>query len=369
MTIPSSERPSKAGREPSRLPMTSLGTGGRSDASLTDLAAAAKVMRDAVKSKVYQGTPLGLKVRDYLSWKQDIGASPDTLRDYEATLARLALEHADLGIPNFEGQAGRKLVSDFWRRAWADSERNTRRKVLVHLKDFFRWLEGEDGTLSDDRVRLIRSPRRAEPERGELFSADEQNQILAACTRSRDRVAVSLLFGLGIRKGALRGFRLGDYDRARGTARFDWKGQRSHTLPIMLGLATMIEQHIDERMVAASARGRDWRSEYLLYPERYGPSWNPDLPKIRLLWEDRSKPLSETSMHRWWTTRLEDADVPHRRMHEARHTAISDKIRRGMRLEQAQLLAGHKSIATTVDVYGHVELSSLEDELRRQEQR
>ena len=335
-------------------------------ASLTDLAAAARLVRDALADDSWKGTPLGAKVTAYLSWKQDDGASPATIRDYRFTLARLALEHADLGIESFEGQAGRKLVTDFWRRAWHDAERNTRRKVLVHLKDFFRWLEGEDGSLSDDRVRSIRSPRRAEPERGELFSDEEVAAILAACDRQRDRVAVSLLFGLGIRQAALRLFRLGDYDRARGTARFHWKGQRQHTLPIMLGLATVLDEHIDERMVAASARGDDWRAEHLLYPERRGPSWNPDLPKIRTIWEDRTKPLSETSAHRWWTTRLEAAGVAHRGMHTARHTTISNFIRQGGRIEQAQLLAGHKSIATTVDVYGHVELSSLEAELRRQ---
>lgn len=334
--------------------------------ALTDLAQAATIMRTALLDKTYQGTPLGSKVAAYLSWKQDDGASPATLRDYEATLARLALEHADLDVPSFEGQAGRKLVADFWRRAWADAERNTRRKVLVHLKDFFRWLEGEDGSLSDDRVRLIRAPRRADPERGELFSDDEIAQILAACSRGRDRVAMTLLFELGIRQAALRHFKLGDYDRARGTARFHWKGQRMHTLPIMLGLATVLDEHTDERMVAASARGRDWRAEHLLYPERFGPSWNPDLPKIRLLWEDRSKPLSESSAHLWWTKRLKEAGVAHRGMHTARHTAISNFIRKGGRIEQAQVLAGHKSISTTVDVYGHVELSSLEAEMRRQ---
>lgn len=333
---------------------------------MTTLAEAARIVRLALVDSAWKGTPLGAKVAAYLSWKQDDGASPATIRDYSTTLARLALGHADLTLADFEGQDGRRLVTDFWRRTWSDSERNTRRKVLVHLKDFFRWLEGEDASLVDNRVRFIKSPRRQQTDRGDLFSAEEVEQILAACTRGRDRVAITMLFELGLRQAALRHFKLGDYDPSRGVAQFDWKGQRSHTLPIMLGLAAVLEEHIEERMVAAHRRGRDYQREHLLYPERFGPSWNPDLPKTRLLWEDREKPFSETSAHRWWTQRLEAAGVRHRRMHDARHTAISDKIRRGMRLEQAQLLAGHKSIATTVDVYGHVELSSLEEEMRRQ---
>lgn len=331
---------------------------------MTTLAEAAILMRAALRDRSYQGTPLGFKVRDYLAWKQDGGASPHSQRDYETTLARLALEHADLDVASLEGQDGRRLVEGWWRRAWSDAEPSTRAKRLAHLKDFFRWLEGEDGSLVDNRVRLIRAPRKAEADHGILFTADEQARLYQH-THGRDHVAIHLLFSLALRQSALRLFQLGDYDRDRARARFHWKGQRTHVLPVTPRLAMVLDEHVDQRMAEAAAEDRDYRLEYLLYPTKRGPSWNPDLPKIRTLWEDRLQPLSPPSIHAWWYSCLQDAGIVDpgvtsgRKMHAGRHTGISDKIRKGMPIEQAQLLAGHKSIATTVNIYGHVDVSDL----------
>jgi len=198
-----------------------------------------------------------------------------------------------------------------------------------------------------------------------LFTHAEQRQIVSACPTLRDQTALTMLFTLGIRKKALRLFQLGDYDADRGLADFQWKNKPTHTLPILGELSVLLERYIAER----SSDTHDWPTEYLLYPERIGPSWNPDLPKLRVLWCDRQKAMSESAVHRWWTRRLETAEVEHRRMHVARHTTIADFIRKGGRIEQAQLLAGHRRISTTVDTYGHVELSDLEATMRRQAKR
>jgi hypothetical protein len=47
--------------------------------------------------------PLGLEVGHYLRHlKNEFGATESTLRDYEAILAKLALDHADLELVAFE---------------------------------------------------------------------------------------------------------------------------------------------------------------------------------------------------------------------------------------------------------------------------
>jgi integrase len=62
--------------------------------------------------------------------------------------------------------------------------------------------------------------------------------------------------------------------------------------------------------------------------------------------EDRKKQLSSTAMHRWWAKCLERAELPHRPMHEARPTAITEFLRRTGNLKLAQMLAGHADIGT-----------------------
>jgi hypothetical protein len=71
--------------------------------SALTLPKAASIMRSAVKDKTYRGTPLGLEVGHYLRHlKNEFGATESTLRDYEAILAKLALDHADLELVAFE---------------------------------------------------------------------------------------------------------------------------------------------------------------------------------------------------------------------------------------------------------------------------
>lgn len=75
-------------------------------ASLT-LGEAARIMREAVKDKSYRSTPLGLEVAHFIRWfRNEYGATAETLRDYEAILAKLAIDHADLELAAFEPPGG-----------------------------------------------------------------------------------------------------------------------------------------------------------------------------------------------------------------------------------------------------------------------
>src|SRR3954470_13974651 len=59
------------------------------------LATAAQMMREAVKDKSYRATPLGLEVAHFMRWfRNEYGATSETLRDYEAILAKLAIDHS-----------------------------------------------------------------------------------------------------------------------------------------------------------------------------------------------------------------------------------------------------------------------------------
>jgi integrase len=107
--------------------------------------------------------------------------------------------------------------------------------------------------------------------------------------------------------------------------------------------------------------------EFLLYPEKIGPEFYRG--PVGVIWEDRLSGLSATAMHRWWTKRLRDAELPHRPMHEARHTAITQFLRDTGNLKLAQMLAGHADISTTANIYAHLDTSDLETALRTRNRR
>jgi site-specific recombinase XerD len=51
-------------------------------------------------------------------------------------------------------------------------------------------------------------------------------------------------------------------------------------------------------------------------------------------------------------------------MQEARHTAITDFLRRTGNIKLAQMLAGHADIGTTANIYAHLDTTDLESALR-----
>jgi integrase/recombinase XerD len=316
-------------------------------AALT-LADAARMMRGALRDRSYRATPLGLEVSRYYRWKKnEWGATAETLRDYEAILAKLSLDHADLELGDFEAPIGTERLREFIDNRWGERTPRTRAKVISILRDFFAWAIRERG-LSANPALPISRPRKRDVARG-TFTEGDVMKLLAAQSRQRDRVALLLLFRLGLRKSELARVQFRHYD-GRNLTVFG-KGEKVRYLPVVdQELRLELERHILDR-----APGPD---EFLLYPEKRGPECYGG--PVGVIWHDRCKQLSSTAMHRWWSGCLERAGIAHRPMHEARHTAITAFLRSTGNLKLAQMLAGHADIGTTANIYAHLDTSDLE---------
>jgi integrase len=319
--------------------------------SLT-LADAARMMREALRDRSYRATPLGLEVARYYRWKKnEWGATADTLRDYEAILAKLALDHADLELLDFEPPVGTERLREFIDNRWGDRTPRTRAKVISVLRDFCSWAVRERGLTGNPAAPIFR-PRKREVARG-TFTPKDAAKVIASQPRQRDRVALLLLFRLGLRKSELARVQFKHYD-GRNLTVFG-KGGKVRYLPVVEAeLRDLIERHILDRQPSPE--------EYLLYPEKIGPEFYGG--PVGTIWEDWLKQLPSTAMHRWWSRCLEPAGIPHRPMHEARHTAITDFLRRTGNLKLAQMLAGHADIGTTANIYAHLDTTDLETALK-----
>jgi integrase/recombinase XerD len=321
------------------------------------LAEAARIMREATKDRSYRATSLGLEVARYYRWKKnEWGATAETLRDYEAILAKLALDHADLELTDLEPPVGTERLREFIDHRWGEAAPRTRGKVISVLRDFFAYQVREQ-RLSANPALPISRPRRRDSTRG-TFSQSDVAKLLTACSRQRDRVAVLFLFRLGLRKGELARLQFRHYDGRNLTVRR--KGGKVRLIPVVDDdLRLELERHILDR--------RPTPDEFLLYPEKIGPEFYRG--PVGVIWEDRLSGLSMTAMHRWWTKRLRDAELPHCPMHETRHTAITQFLRDTGNLKLAQMLAGHADISTTANIYAHLDTSDLETALRARNRR
>jgi integrase len=176
---------------------------------------------------------------------------------------------------------------------------------------------------------------------------------VAVQTRQRDRVALLLLFRLGLRKGELSRVQFKHYDGRQLTV--FGKGGKVRYLPVVDDeLRLELERHILDRQPDPD--------EFLLYPEKLGPEFYKG--PVGVIWQDRHKAMAPTTLHNWWKGCLERAGLPHRPMHEARHTAITDFLRQTGNLKLAQMLAGHADIGTTANIYAHLDTSDLEAALK-----
>jgi integrase len=131
--------------------------------------------------------------------------------------------------------------------------------VISVLRDFFAWAVRE-GRLTGNLAIPIFRPRRRETARG-TFTASDTARLVAAQTRQRDRVALLLLFRLGLRKGELSRVQFKHYDGRQLTV-----FGKVRYLPVVDNeLRLELERHILDRGPEPD--------EFLLYPEKTGPEF------------------------------------------------------------------------------------------------
>jgi integrase len=137
------------------------------------LAQAARIMRQAVRDKSYRTTPVGTMVGRYLRWfRNEYGASPATIRDYEAILARMALMLSDREPREVTTEDLRDVID-----LWSARAAGTRAKVTSIIRAFWSWAE-EQGHVDLSPATRIRRPR------GERRVARVASAALPACSRS-----------------------------------------------------------------------------------------------------------------------------------------------------------------------------------------
>ncbi len=75
--------------------------------------------------------------------------------------------------------------------------------------------------------------------------------------------------------------------------------------------------------------------------------------------------LAPEALDRAWRRAQRRVEVPHRPIHALRHHAISRMIEAGFSPKEVQVAAGHASITTTFDRYGHVMPGTLAGQRER----
>lgn len=292
---------------------------------------------------------LDTAVQRYLGWfEHELGASPRTVEGYRGILRKLADHYADLQLDDFEPPRGTELIRDLYTARWAGTAPGTRNKVISAFRSFFSWAVECDYLLGNPTTK-IRRPKVVQTER-HVPSIDEVKWIIQAQADPRDRVVLTLMARLGLRKNEVRLLQWRHVNLATGELTVTAKGKGVVTVPVCY-------PEIVDALAAAQLHRMAGPDEYVLFPHKVS-----NYPNSRgmVVFENRLKPLGTSSMHRWWTGCLARAKVAHFGMHSLRHTAITEFLRAtNGNLALAQKFARHASITTTINVYGHLSTSDL----------
>jgi site-specific recombinase XerC len=306
-------------------------------------------MREAVRDKSYQLTPVGEEVAAYLRAKRK-RLTDRSYDEYESSLDKLARYFPDLRVEDFEPPAGTERIEEFLDALWGTKAPRTYNKNLSAVKDFFRF-EIMRGRLHGDPTLPIERARSRQVYRT-TFSADQRRAIVAEQDSRRDRICLRLLLDYGIRKGALQAVQFKHFDHQRKRLTIFTKGLKVRELPLPHAeLWLDLERHILD--VGANP------SDYLLCRQRTIPVGKPDEygrrhVELRLF---PDKPMSPNGTHLWWYRCMANAGITPQgvnrgeNIHKARHTAGQRVLDATGNLKAVQRLLGHSSIQTTGDVY------------------
>lgn len=317
------------------------------------------MMRDAVKDRSYRATPLGLEVARYYRWKKnEWGARPETMRDYEAILAKLCVHFADLDLPDFTPPVGTERLRDCWDHYWGDRAPRTRAKVRSVWIDFFDWAIRERG-LHGNPARALAAPKKRDTPT-ETFPPSFVNRVLAAQPYLSDRLGCTLILRYGLRRGGLANVQFKHFDFERRELTVHTKGGRIYKLPVpdeafwreLGALGLEIQAHPDDFLIPGRQDTRRRRVEL----EEADEVLNVRGERIgytTVTRYDHTLRPSGKKMHLWWYRALERAEMVPKgttagmNMHRGRHTAATELQRAQHDLRLTQLLLGHEDISST----------------------
>ncbi len=269
--------------------------------------------------------------------------SPHTLRAYEREVAQFAeFARTEMTCRDPRGVSPnvvRAYLAQLHSRRLA---RVSTQRALAALRTYFRFLARE-GAVAANPAKVVPTPR-APKKLPEMVTAPQIAEFLEALPETpagrRDRAALELLYGAGLRAGELVGLDLDDVDLSRRLARVRGKGRKERLVPFGREAEKALRGYLPDRAA--------WRAQATAVA-----SGEP------LLVNQRGGRLSDRSLRRILNAAVRQvALVHHLHPHTLRHAFATHLLEAGMDLRAIQELLGHASLSTT-QRYTHLDLAHL----------
>ena len=274
--------------------------------------------------------------------------SPYTVRNYRQAFEDLYRWLTQAGLARRErgfDQLAPREMRDFVIEAQRRFDRRTLHNHASGLRTFFKyWMQR--GKLSRNPMLNVPLPK-LEKRLPQFLTEEQMKQLLAGPQRLlenatidphtawRDRLAMELLYGGGLRVSELVALNYGAVDLESGVARVMGKGRKERLCPLGRTALTVLKKFRDE-----FARESGTASPVLVNPN--GRRMSVDAVQIML-----KRYLALAGLPRDLTP------------HKLRHSYATHLLNSGADLRLVQELLGHAQLATT-QIYTHVSMTRLQ---------
>jgi len=281
-------------------------------------------------------------VRSFLTYlKVERGASPHTLRNYEADLRQfrefLRSAH-DGALPTPENVDAYAVRSFLAARAGAGDAKSSIGRKLATVRSLFKYL-GREGIIPQSPAATVVTPKK-DQRLPRVLSADDAARLMdhpdGTQPRSlRDQAILEVLYSAGARVAELVGLNVEDVDLEAGTATVMGKGRKERLVLLGGKAVASLKAYLDSLPPAARSTS------------------------IPLFRNSRGGRLTTRSVERIVTAQCRALpNFPAMTPHTLRHSFATHLLEGGADLRVVQTLLGHANISTT-QIYTHVEKERL----------
>lgn len=299
----------------------------------------AGVAYDPLRDKTYASTRLGRDVTDFLAWMNLGGASPKTLLNYEADLARGCLMFPNTSMADLTDGDMLHIAKSF--------PAPSRRVRISAWKSFYKWgLRTRRVTMNpcDALPDIKKRPQQVI----RTFTDPEIEALLSLPVI--DAAPLAILLEAGLRKAEARNLRIRDcYPESGQVIVVNGKGNRDRIVPMSPRLSHLL----NELLLLERLDGND----HVFYAVKAN-----QFEQRKIL---RGKPVGEGTFARWWRQCIDTAGVRYRTPHTARHTFATRWRLRGLAIDDLQILLGHSSINTTASIYVHTRVADVAERMHQ----
>lgn len=294
------------------------------------------LLRDALETVFVQTGTAGADndkcIDMFLDAKRVENLSRRTLAYYESELRR-CIAFCNKPVRLIDANDIRRCLSDAMERGCSPVTVNNTRRVL---STFFQWLENED-IIRKSPVKRTKALKEEHVDK-KPFTDEDVAKMRRACTNVRDRAILEMLLSSGMRVSELCGL-----DRAT------------------------VDMH--ERECEVLGKGNKRRTCYFsaeaeLYLSEYLGQRTDDSDALFVAMNRKGARMSTGAVERVMRTLGRRAGVSNVHPHRFRRTFATNKLKRGMKIEEIQQLLGHSNIDTTL-IYAKVDHELLKVNARR----